>query len=190
MNTAPSEHSAARPLQSRLRSQYAQLIQSWQRRPVRERRLVGFCWSVCLLLLLWLLAIRPALHTIEQARTELPALRMAAASVSAIALEAKALAAQGASNSPAALSSIDATQLQTILRQAGLHARVELATPADNEWLLHIEPTTAVTLLDWLTQVPPTLGLQIQHLNLQRSIINGRERTGLVSGQVLLRKAQ
>ncbi|MFT0531438.1 type II secretion system protein GspM [Castellaniella hirudinis] len=166
----------------------------WRSFSPREQRWLGLAGCVSVGALLWVLGVRPALHTLDRARAELPVLQGQAASLDAIVLEARALAR----NRHGAMDA-DATEqaLRDSLVQAGVSAALA-RLPADAadqgaasaeaapRWRLQVARASAGGLLTWLASVPQVARVRVEQLDLRRSHVDGRDRPGLLDGWIVL----
>jgi general secretion pathway protein M len=161
---------------------------AWQQRSARERRLLCVAALLLAALLLWQIGLRPALNTIRHARQELPVLQAQAAQLSTVIIEAQALGRQRVGILPA-----DATAqaLQAGLRSANLDGVSRFSALPDNagggtQWRVSFTQAPASRLMAWLAGLPAIAQVRVDALDLARSTVDGRERPGLLSGDVTL----
>lgn len=158
----------------------------WSLRTQREKKFLRFCAALLSTVLLWLIAVRPALHTLEMAQVSLPVLRMHAAQAGAIALEAHAL--RGSSVATHDLSLV-VQALESSLSRAGLQGYVSVVAdsgPSANVWSLDVNNAPAAALMQWLASLPALVQVQVNSAQLLRAKMNGRDRPGYVSGSIVL----
>jgi general secretion pathway protein M len=169
------------PLAGRMRT-------AWQQRSARERRLLSVAALLLAALLLWRIGLRPALDTIRHARQQLPVLQAQAAQLSTVIIEAQALGRQRIGTLPA-----DATAqaLQEGLHGAGLDGVSQFsalpgAAAGKAQWRVSFTRAPAGRVMAWLAGLPAIAQVQVGALGLARSVVDGRERPGLLSGEVML----
>lgn len=175
-----------------VRARYAPLAgrmsAAWQQRSTRERRLLSVAALLLAALLLWQIGLRPALNTIRHARQQLPVLRAQAAQLSTVIIEALALGRQRSGILPA-----DATAraLQDGLHSANLDGVSHFSALPDSkagntQWRVSFTQAPAGRLMAWLAGLPAIAQVRVDALELARSTVDGRERPGLLSGDVTL----
>ena len=160
----------------------------WLQRTLRERRLLTVAAVLAGIWLLWAIAVRPALNTVEASRKELPALRADAAQVQALIIEAQALqrgraTVQDAESVQAALG---ASLQRAGLPQASVERLAEGGAGTAARWVVRVEQVSATRVVDWLASLAFLLQLETRQVDLARSQVDGRDRAGLLSGTVEL----
>jgi len=192
LETKAAPHTAAARWRQPLDAAQRRLLAWWMRHTRRERLLLGLAAALILLTLLWLALLRPAWQTLDAARTRLPQLRSDMARIQTMVREAQTLQ-QGRS------ANVSAAQVWLILpaslQRAALGGTVELANrPATagaptgaipQRWELAVNGAPIVALLDWLASLP-RMQVRVQTLTLTRTVVDGREQPGLVSGRIVL----
>ncbi|MFT0544864.1 type II secretion system protein GspM [Allopusillimonas ginsengisoli] len=161
---------------------------AWKQRTRREQTLL-LCGGVLMAaVLLWLVALRPALGTINQARSQLPGLQISAAQVNATILEARAL-----SRGRLGVLSPGETEeaLKAALRDMGLAnvstlSRLSGASASETQWQLSLINAPAAQIMAWLANLTFLAQVQTRQLDLARSNIDGRDRPGVLSGMIVL----
>lgn len=162
----------------------------WQARTAREQKLLGAGAAVVLAFAAWKLVLAPALYTISAAHERLPALRADAALAGAMALDAQAMR----TGTPM-VRDTGATlheQLRTWLERSGLASSVRVVAlaadtdPAPARLALHIDNAQAAQLIRWLATLPETLPLTVVDAALARTVVDGRDQPGRISGTVAL----
>lgn len=160
----------------------------WQARTAREQKLLGAGAVVVLAFAAWKLVLAPALYTISAAHERLPALRADAALAGAMALDAQTL-----STGTPMVRDTGATlheQLRAWLERAGLASSVRVVAPAADtdpaRLALHIDNAQAAQLIRWLATLPETLPLTVVDAALARTVVDGRDQPGRISGAVAL----
>lgn len=155
----------------------------WVRHPRHERLLLAACAALVLVALLWLVVMRPAWHTLSEAREQLPLLRSELAQVQAVVREAQALQ-QGRS------ARIDASQvpaaLAASLRRANLESSVQVTADGPRRWSAVVHDAPAARLMDWLAGLPFLVQTRTESVVLERTNIDGRDRPGSVTGRIVL----
>lgn len=160
----------------------------WQARTAREQKLLGAGAVVVLAFAAWKLVLAPALYTISAAHERLPALRADAALAGAMALDA-----QASRTGTPMVRDTGATlheQLRTWLERAGLASSVRVVAPAADtdpaRLALHIDNAQAAQVIRWLATLPETLPLTVVDAALARTVVDGRDQPGRISGTVAL----
>ncbi|MBV6274018.1 type II secretion system protein M [Alcaligenaceae bacterium CGII-47] len=161
---------------------------AWQRRTRRERRLLGLGALLVLVMVLWMVGLRPALRTIEQAHEQLPLLQARTAQLDAIILDVQTLGSRRQG-----VLSIPETQaaMQAGLRELGLSTLSTLseqAQPAPDaaRWHVSFDNAPSAALMAWLAGLPAIAQVRIHRLDLARSNVDGRDRPGQMTGFVVL----
>ncbi len=161
----------------------------WAQRDRREQRMLAACALCLALAALWMLGLRPALHTIDAQRQALPSLRAEVAYVQSVVQQAQALATHRVGMVPE--NELDEA-IQSSLRQAGL-ATVLQVSSTDNDqthlWTLSVTGVPAARVIAWLSSMPDLLQLNTRSVTLQRAMVQGRERPGLLDGQIVLARS-
>ncbi|WP_322994785.1 type II secretion system protein GspM [Castellaniella sp.] len=162
----------------------------WRGFSPRERRLLQVAGLLLAGLLIWGLGVRPALRTLDTVRVQLPTLQGQAASLDAIVLESQVLArSRHGSMTPEATDQA----LRDGLAQAGIVGTLTRESPnpaqiteSGQRWTLQLSQVPAPALLAWLAGLPQMARVRVAQLALQRSHVDGRDRPGLLDGQVVL----
>lgn len=161
---------------------------AWQQRTPREQTFLRGGALLLVALLLWELALGPALHTIQAARAQLPRLQAQSAQLGAIILEAQALSQKRTGALPA--TEVEPA-LQASLQAAGLETVSFLGKPAgvaasDMQWQVQFANAPAGRVMAWMSNLPLVAQLQTVRVELTRSTVNDRERPGQLDGIVVL----
>ncbi|MGB3290818.1 MAG: type II secretion system protein GspM [Burkholderiaceae bacterium] len=178
-------------LRARLEPLARQARAAWQQRTRRERILLRTAALLLAALLLWTIALRPALHAVQAARQQLPVLQAQTARLGAVILEAEALARGRSGSIPAG----DVEQaLRSSLRAAGLEAVSDLSRPdgaagGETLWQLSFVNAPAGRIMGWMANLPFLAQMQTRKVDLARSIVDGRDRPGLLGGAIILAPA-
>jgi general secretion pathway protein M len=178
-------------LRARLEPLARQARAAWQQRTRRERILLRVAALLLVTAVLWILALSPALHTVQAARQQLPVLQARTAQLGAVILEAEALARGRSGNIPAG----DAEQaLQTSLRAADLDtvsvlSRPDGAAARQAQWQVQFHNAPAGRIMEWISSLPFVVQMQTGRVDLTRSMVDGRDRPGQLSGVVVLLQA-
>lgn len=184
MSTRPA---AAAPVRRRIAVVGQQAHAWWRTRTPRERTLLSAALAALAATLAWTLAIRPALHTIAQARQQLPRLHADAARVDALIAEARGLEQAESGRMDAANL---AGALRASLQRAGLQASAVVSEePAagdglPRQWDIALLNADVARVMKWLAELPYLLHVQTRFVELARANIDGRDRPGSVTGRV------
>jgi len=177
------------PARERLAAWRMRAAQEWRRRTRREQALLRLAGILALVVLPWVLLVRPALDGIHQAQGRLAALRTDAAELQALILESQALRSlQRGRIDPAGVEQA----LAESLGRAGLAERARWqSTPPSQDlpgphYVVELEGAGAAATLGWLDELSRVLSLRIVELDLRRSRRDGRELPDRVDGRVLL----
>ena len=159
----------------------------WQQLSPRERRLTCVAAVLLAVAVVWWVGLRPAIHTLRQARTQWPVLQAQAAELDALVLESRAL---GRERRGVMTLEETVAALQDSLRDAGVQAHGRLGPPSAAQTgarqTLTVDRMPVAALLAWLARVPDIARVRVLRLDLARSHIDGRDRPGLLSGTVEL----
>lgn len=165
-----------------------QVHAAWKQRTRREQTLLLCGGVVMAAVLLWLVALRPALYTINQARVQLPSLQTSAAQVNATILETRAL-----TRGRLGVLSPGETEeaLKAALRDMGLSnvstlSRLSGTSPTETQWQLSLANAPAAQIMAWLGNLTVLAHVQTRQLDLARSNVDGRDRPGMLSGRIVL----
>lgn len=158
---------------------------AWQQRTRREQAGLRSAALLVLAALIWVLALSPALQTVEQARRTLPALQAQATQLNSVILEAQALS-RGRSGVLSPQDTEDA--LTSTLRTAGLDATIQSARgeTGQAQWQVQFTNASASRIVEWMAGLPFVVQVQTHEVNLVRSNVDGRDRPGQLSGTVIL----
>lgn len=166
----------------------AQARHAWQQRTPREQTLLRAGGVLVGIALLWWVALRPALNTLQNAHQQLPALQAQATQLDAIILEAKAL---GRGRSGALPPADTEAALQASLARAGLDTLSALSRPDtlvqdETQWQVQFTNAPAGRIIEWMTSLPFVVQVQTRQVDLTRSNVNGRDRPGQLTGTLML----
>lgn len=161
---------------------------AWQHKTSRERGLLLGGGLLLVAVLLWVVALRPALHTVQNARQQLPALLAQTSELDAVILEAQAL---GRGRSGTMQASDTEQALQASLRNAGLVtvsvlSRSDSAAPDETQWQVQFSNAPAGRILEWMASMPFVAQVRTRQVDLARSNVDGRDRPGQLSGVIVL----
>jgi len=173
---------------SRLDPLASQARSAWQQRTRREQALLRGGALLIAAALLWMIALRPALHTIQNARGQLPVLQARATQLDAIILEAQAL---GRGRSGALTADETEAALKASLRNAGLDTVSALSTvdhvgANETQWQVQFTNAPAGRIIDWMAGLSFVAQVRTQQVDLTRSNVDGRDRLGQLSGIIVL----
>lgn len=166
----------------------AQAREAWQRRTPREQKLLRGGALLLAAALLWTVGLKPALENIGNARSQLPALQAQASRLNAVILEAKALD-RGRSG---ALSAEETEQaLRASLGSAGLDSLAQFGPHTDGEagqpqWRVRFDNAPAGRIVEWMSSLPFVAQVQTRQATLERSVVDGRDRPGQLTGTIVL----
>jgi len=166
----------------------AQAREAWQRRTPREQRLLKGGALLLGVALLWTAGLKPALETIDNAHSQLPALQAQASRLNAVILEAKALD-RGRSGAMSAEETEQA--LRASLGSAGLDALAQFSPHPDAEagktqWEVRFDNAPAARIVEWMSSLPFVAQVQTLQAALERSVVDGRDRPGQLTGTIVL----
>jgi len=166
----------------------AQAREAWQRRTPREQKLLKGGALLLGIALLWTAGLKPALESIDNARSQLPALQAQASRLNAVILEAKALD-RGRSGAMSAEETEQA--LRASLGSAGLDALAQFGPHTDAEagqaqWQVRFNNAPAGRIVEWLSSLPFVAQVQTRQAALERSVVDGRDRPGQLTGTIVL----
>ena len=174
--------------QARLMPFAGEALAFWKLRSPREQVFLLAGALLLIAVLLWVLALRPAVQTIQSAQQRLPVLQAQAAQLAAVIFEAKALGDSRRGVMPAG----DTEQaLLNSLRTAGLDTvsvlgRPTNVDPAQMQWRVELANAPAGRVMEWLANLPFMVQTRTQLVDLARSNVDGRDRPGQLSGVVVL----
>jgi len=166
----------------------AQAREAWQRRTPREQKLLKGGALLLGIALLWTAGLKPALESIDNARSQLPALQAQASRLNAVILEAKALD-RGRSGAMSAEETEQA--LRASLGGAGLDALAQFGPHPDAEagktqWQVRFDNAPAGRIVEWMSSLPFVAQVQTLQAALERSVVDGRDRPGQLTGTIVL----
>jgi general secretion pathway protein M len=155
----------------------------WRRMSPRERRLAGLTGAVGMMTVAWLVALQPALQTVERLDAVLPRLRADAARLDAVIQEARQL---GTASMPWTAPAARTPQaLRETLVQARLGEAATVAVAAADRWTVSLDRAPVQEVLAWLLDLPSVLHLQTRGASLRRPVDEqGRMLSGVVSGTI------
>lgn len=161
---------------------------AWQQKTAREQAFLRGGALLVVAVLLWVVALRPALQTVQTARQQLPVLQAQTARLGAVILEAEALARGRSGMIPAGdteqalLSSLRAAGLDTV----SILSRPDGVAAKATQWQVQFANAPAGRIMEWITNLPFVAQMQTHRVDLARSNINGRDRPGQLSGVIVL----
>jgi len=160
----------------------------WATHSRPERRLLAACAALAGMALVWLLLLHPSLNRLAAARAQLPTLTRDMAQIETIVREAQLLQ-QGRQARTSDAQVMDA--LRASARRAGLADTVATTVTQDapQRWQIAVDGAPAARMIDWLAQLPFLLQVRVASVALERAQMDGRERPGFVSGQIVLTRA-
>ncbi len=158
----------------------------WQQRSLRERRVLAFGGLLLALMLLWLLAIEPALEGRERWRAALPQLRADAAQAHALSQQLAAVPPRSdAGAAPAVDKATLESQLQAALKAQGITPQSLNVQQAGDALLVRVNVTDVSfsALTEWLQQQQRTAQLSVSDAS-----VTARERLDRVDARFTLRR--
>ena len=150
----------SRPGRSALRQALQPLQAQWQVMGARERRLVLLAGAALALLLLWSLALQPALRTLRQAPAQLAQLDAQLQQMQRLAAEARELRAQPVVPAGQALQA-----LQAASERLGAAGRLSIT---GERAVLTLNGLEAAALQAWLDEVRGAARARVVEASLQR----------------------
>lgn len=174
--------------QARLHAWRQGLMAAWGRRTRREQVLLLVAGALLCCAGVWLLGVRPALTIIAQAQQQLPGLQARAAQLDTVILEAKALGRerQGVLSVPETTQALEASLVGSDFGVAAHLIVLDAAGGDVARWQLDVQDAAAGPLLRWVADLPVVARLRIVSMDLARSVVDGRDRPGRLSGQLIL----
>lgn len=175
-------------VRARLRPFAHQARAAWQQRTSREQNFLRVGALLVVAVLVWVLALSPALQTVQTARQQLPLLQAQSARLGAVILEAQALTQSRsgvipvADTEPALLSSLRSAGLDTVStlsRPVGVAAK-------EMQWQVQFANAPAGRIMEWMSNLPFVAQLQTLRVDLARSTLDGRDRPGQLDGVIVL----
>ncbi|RZS53084.1 type II secretion system protein GspM [Sphaerotilus mobilis] len=157
----PPSAGPATGLAQRLAPHLAPLQQRWTALAPRERRMLGWAAAAVGLLLVWQIAVQPAINTLRNVPTQRAELDLQLAEMQRLAQEAQELRA---------LPPVSPEQAEAALRAAvtrlGANARLQMAGERATVTLTGID---AGTLTGWLAEVRSAARARVVELQINRS---------------------
>ncbi|MGN5536699.1 type II secretion system protein GspM [Alcaligenes sp. Lyrl_28] len=180
-----SKFTALQPALLTVQGKLAIARQHWQALSRRDQLALSVLGALLALMFLWLLLVRPAVRDLALAKQELPRLQYEMAQLQTVLAQIQIL-------DKALVTSVDAQgqdkALQRSLQTLGAQCQTE-ESPAGQRVLI-CQAVAASALMDWLLQTPRVLGFAVQELSLSRSVVDSRERAGLLDGRIVLRTGE
>lgn len=175
-------------VRARLQSLAHQARTAWQNRTPREQNFLRVGVGMIAAVLVWGVALSPALQTVQTARQQLPVLRAQSARLGAVILEAQALTQSRSGAIPA--GDIEPALLSS-LRSAGLDTVSILSRPVgvaakEMQWQVQFANAPAGRIMEWMSNLPFVTQMQALRVDLARSTLNGRDRPGQLDGVIVL----
>lgn len=146
----------------------------WQRRTLRERRVLLVCGLLLLIVIGWLGVVEPALLARQTLLQQLPELRAQLARLQSLAREVADLPAVAPAASP-----LSQQALEQSLTAAGLKA--QQIRVSENKVTLNFSDVSFASLAAWLQQVQ-----QEQQLSVTEATVSARERIDRVDATLSL----
>lgn len=154
----------------------------WRHLSRRDQRAVLALGGLSVLLLAWALLVRPAWRDLERGRSELPRLQYEQAQLQSVLNQIRTLEQQAG---PITTLEGQEQALESSLQTLAPHCRRDSAEGGAQ--LIVCQSAPAAALMDWLLHYPSVLGLQVQDLMISRSVVDSRERPGLLDGRIEMR---
>lgn len=158
---------------------------AWRQRTAREQTLLRAGAIVFAAALLWLIGLQPALKRVQYAQQQLPLLQAQASRLDAMILEAKAL-----DRGRSGVMSVEETEqaLRSSLASSGLDSVSQFHTEPDMKgaWRIAFTQAPANRLVEWLSRLPYVAQLKVDHVDLARSNVDGRDLPGQLTGVVIM----
>lgn len=176
-----SKFAAFQPALLTVHNKLAIARQYWRALSRRDQLALSVLGALLLVMLLWLLLLRPAVRDLALAKQELPRLQYEMAQLQTVLSQIQVLDKE-------LVASVDAQgqdkALQRSLQTLGTQCQTE-ASPAQQRVLV-CQAVAAPALMDWLMHAPRVLGFAVQEVSLSRSVVDSRERAGLLDGRIVL----
>lgn len=179
---------ALRNWQTRLHAWQQGLQTAWGRRTRREQVLLAVAGAFLCCAGVWLLGVRPALTTIAHAQKQLPGLQARAAQLDTVILEAKAMARerQGVLSVAETTQALEASLVGSDFGAMAHLVMLDEAGGDQARWQLDVQDAPAGSVLNWVADLPVVARLRVVSMALARSVVDGRDRPGRLSGQLIL----
>lgn len=157
------------------------LMAFWRERNARERRVLALGGLLLAGVLLWLLAIEPALDGRQRWQKELPQLRADAAQVQALSQQLSSAPPRPAT----AAQTVDKAALESGLAAHGLKAQALTLNATGGELLVRatFSDVSFASLTEWLQQQQ-----RASQLVVSDAAVSARERLDRVDAQLTLRR--
>jgi len=160
----------------------------WAKHARHERWLLAGCAGLTALALLWTMVLRPSLDRLSAARAQLPVLQQDMAQIQAIVREAALL--QRGRNATVHVAQV-IEELNMSLGHAGLVESVTVTQDDEAQrWRVTVQGASAARVIDWLAGLPFLVQVRTVSVTLERAQVDGRARPGVVSGQIVLARAE
>lgn len=180
-----SKLTALQPVLLTLQSKLSIARQYWQALSRRDQLALSVLGALLVLMLLWLLLLRPAVRDLALAKQELPRLQYEMAQLQTVLAQIQVLDKE-------LVAPVDAQgqdkALQRSLQTLGTQCQTE--EPQAEQRVLVCQAVAAPALMDWLMHAPRVLGFAVQEVSMSRSVVDSRERAGLLDGRIVLRAGE
>ena len=176
---------AFKPLVQAVQSKLAIARQYFQALNRRDQLALSVLAVLLVLMLLWLLLLRPAARDLALARQDLPRLQYELAQLQTVLQDIQTLDQER-------VAPVDAQGQEKAL-QRSLLSLGSNCQPEDAQAQQHVlvcQAVAAPVLMDWLLHAPRVLGFSVQELSVRRSVVDSRERAGLLDGRIVLRAGE
>ncbi len=170
------------PRMAALLAQMEAALQRWRQLSRRDQRAVLALATLAVLLMAWVLLVRPAWRELERARNELPRLQYEQAQLQSVLNQIRVLEQQA---SPVPTLEGQEQALEHSLQALAPYCR--RGSAQNGVQLVVCQSAPAAGLMDWLLHYPRLLGLNVQALTISRAVVDSRERAGLLDGRIELR---
>ncbi|CAM5337224.1 MULTISPECIES: type II secretion system protein M [Alcaligenes] len=180
-----SKFTALQPVWLTVQSKLALARQYWQALGRRDQLALSVLGALLVLMFLWLLLLRPAIRDLALAKQELPRLQYEMAQLQTVLSQIQVLDKE-------LVVPVDGQgqdkALQRSLQTLGTQCQTE-QSPAEQRVLV-CQAVAAPALIDWLMHAPRVLGFAVQEVSMSRSVVDSRERAGLLDGRIVLRAGE
>jgi general secretion pathway protein M len=145
--------------------------EKWTALSLRERRMVQIAAAVVGLGLLYGFGIDPALRNISKLKADLPGLRTEAATVKALADEARRLTTLNKASAPASSSNLRA-DTEKSLRRLNLFDVAKIASGdsgGSNSLQINFTAASFGAVMEWINLAPSELSVRVQRAKFERA---------------------
>ncbi|HCB1211688.1 type II secretion system protein GspM [Alcaligenes sp.] len=170
---------------NRVQPSVSQAVNRWHGLRSRERQQVLVMLGVLIAAVLWLLFTKPALDSLRYWADEMPRLRS-----QAVALQDVLADVSAPPSASGAFTQSASERIRESLEQRGFDGAYQVRS-SGSEIVVQIEhPVTSTQLVAWLMIAPPTIGLSVKQVTLQRDHSTPAAQTSQITATVTLAEQQ